>query len=321
MQRQLDTTSDIAILSREDASEWTGRIAMAWRSSINGIIETGRLLCEAKHALPHGAFEAMIDSDLPFKSRTAQMLMAVARDERLTNTQHVSLLPPSWGTLYELTKLPDDVFAAKLADGSVHPEMQRSDVARLIKAKPTPTPEERMETDELVKGQPGPAAAVPDGSDLIDLCRSGLALEQTGHTAESAADEVGLARNAYRVSRQIVFLTDHIKLSNSDAAIVAEAFELLAATQQYGRAWKIAEPVAIKVWGDAQRWDRLLTLADRRMEQFERTFGIVMQSCLTTDEIELPYLSAAKAKQFTDEISHARKALAAFASRIQEIHS
>ena len=64
----------------------------------------------------------MIEQELPFKARTAQMLMAVARDERLTNAHHGSLLPPSWKTLYELTKLSDDVFAAKLADGSVHPD-------------------------------------------------------------------------------------------------------------------------------------------------------------------------------------------------------
>jgi len=47
-------------------------------------------------------------ADLPFAARTAQRLMAVAADARLANPTHVSLLPPSWGTLYELTKLPDD---------------------------------------------------------------------------------------------------------------------------------------------------------------------------------------------------------------------
>ncbi len=36
---------------------------------------------------------------------TARRLMIVAKDERLSNTTHVSHLPPSWGTLYELTKL------------------------------------------------------------------------------------------------------------------------------------------------------------------------------------------------------------------------
>lgn len=46
--------------------------------------------------------------------------MIVANDQRLADRAHVQLLPPHWGTLYELTKLPDDVFAAKLA-GRLHP--------------------------------------------------------------------------------------------------------------------------------------------------------------------------------------------------------
>jgi hypothetical protein len=39
-------------------------------------------------------------------------------------------LPPSWTTLYELTKLDDDTFDQKLHDGTINPEMQRKDVAR-----------------------------------------------------------------------------------------------------------------------------------------------------------------------------------------------
>lgn len=185
---------------------------------------------------------------------------------------------------------------------------------------PEQAPEESMETTELAKSTPGPAVLIPEGADLIELCRRGIALEQSGWTIENAAAELGLAQNAYRVSRQIVFLSDHITLSNDDAAVIADAFDLLSTTQQCGRAWKIAEPVAIKVWGDAPRWDGLVTLADRRLARFEQTFAIVMQSCLTTDEIELPYLSPDQIDQFTQEISRARKALSAFSARIREMH-
>ncbi len=53
--------------------------------------------------------------------------MTISRDERLSNGAHAHVLPPHWGTLYELTRLPDDVFEAKIADGTIHPEMQRTD--------------------------------------------------------------------------------------------------------------------------------------------------------------------------------------------------
>ncbi len=45
-----------------------------------------------------------------FLLRTAQRLMIVARDVRLVDPTHASLLPPHWRTLYELTKLDSDQF-------------------------------------------------------------------------------------------------------------------------------------------------------------------------------------------------------------------
>jgi hypothetical protein len=49
--------------------------------------------------------------------RTAQMLMAVARHSVLSNTAHGRLLPPSWRTLYELTKLDNDALLAHVCPG------------------------------------------------------------------------------------------------------------------------------------------------------------------------------------------------------------
>jgi hypothetical protein len=43
------------------------------------------------------------------------------------HTHHGSHLPPSWRTLYELTKLPDDVFEARIANGTICADMQRKD--------------------------------------------------------------------------------------------------------------------------------------------------------------------------------------------------
>ena len=54
--------------------------------------------------------------------------MIIARDPRFSDAAHGQLLRPSWGTLYELTKLPDHVFMAKIASGAIHPDMQRKDV-------------------------------------------------------------------------------------------------------------------------------------------------------------------------------------------------
>ncbi len=75
----------------------------------------------AKASLPHGEFIPMIEG-LPFSERTAQRLMSISENPVISNTTHVSLLPPSWGALYELSKQPDEklneAFEAGLAKKS-----------------------------------------------------------------------------------------------------------------------------------------------------------------------------------------------------------
>ena len=78
-------------------------------------------------------------------------LMAVARDERLSNGAHVHHLPPSWGTLYELTKLDDDGFAQALGDGTIRPDMQRRDIAQKTKKRA------RALKEQAPRRRPGPA--------------------------------------------------------------------------------------------------------------------------------------------------------------------
>ncbi len=107
---------------------WVERIHGVWQQSVKAVIETGRLITEAKAALPHGEFLPMIQLQLPFSASTAQRLMAIAADERILHgVQH---LPASWGTLYELTKLDDEQFESRIEDGTINPDMERKDVVR-----------------------------------------------------------------------------------------------------------------------------------------------------------------------------------------------
>lgn len=111
------------------AADFAARITTTYQRSVEAIIETGRLIAEAKVALDHGEFLTMIENNLPFDPRTAQRLMKIAGDARLTDPTRVSHLPPHWGTLYELTKLSDSAFEARFADGTISPQMERRDIA------------------------------------------------------------------------------------------------------------------------------------------------------------------------------------------------
>jgi hypothetical protein len=128
----------VQFANTRSASEWAAQISAAWQKSTGAIIETGRLLIEAKASLDHGAWLPMVKTELPFSRQTAEKLMAVADHAILSNSAHVRSLPSSWGTLYELTKLPEPDLQAHLADGVINPKMQRKDVAALRGIAPRP---------------------------------------------------------------------------------------------------------------------------------------------------------------------------------------
>jgi N6-adenosine-specific RNA methylase IME4 len=112
--------------SRAQFVEW---ITEAWQSSVAAIIETGRRLTAAKDELAHGEWLPMIENDLPFGRRYAQMLMKIAADQRITNANHVSLLPPSVGTLVQINRMDDDTFERCVANGTIRPDVERREIA------------------------------------------------------------------------------------------------------------------------------------------------------------------------------------------------
>jgi hypothetical protein len=89
----------------------------------------------------------MVIYDLPFSPSTAQRLMAVARDDRLRKAAHGQLLPPSWRTLYELTRLTDLQFRRAIDIGAINPEMQRSVVYELSRTFEVTDPAEAKEME------------------------------------------------------------------------------------------------------------------------------------------------------------------------------
>jgi hypothetical protein len=102
------------------------KITAGWQKAVESIIQTGKLLLQAKAELPHGEFGKMIEpGKLPFTPSTAQRLMAIARHPVLSNPAHVQHLPPSWGTLYKLTQFSEEMLNKKLADGTINAGLER----------------------------------------------------------------------------------------------------------------------------------------------------------------------------------------------------
>jgi hypothetical protein len=118
-----------------DRHEHVRRITAAWQKTVANIVETGRLLIEAKDDIGYGGFEEMIRSgELPFKRGTAYALIAIADNRTLSDVQHVEQLPASWGTLYQLAMLPKHGVNLEvlIEEGAIHPKMERKDVRALL---------------------------------------------------------------------------------------------------------------------------------------------------------------------------------------------
>jgi hypothetical protein len=119
-------------------------IDASWQKSTQGIFDTGRWLQEAREELDRDVYNAL---RLPFCIRTRQRLIAIAAHPILAT--HVSQLPPSWGTLYALAEIDNhDLLRAALADGRIHPGLQRKDVRSALGLPPKPSRKARKANGE-----------------------------------------------------------------------------------------------------------------------------------------------------------------------------
>ena len=115
----------------------TARFNAARCSSIAGIIEAGRVVVEGNERLPHGEFTHWVEHDLKlgggnFGARTAQMFMHLARNAILANPNHWFAFPPSWRTLYELSKIrPKTRLQQLIGSGKIYPGMTREEAIEL----------------------------------------------------------------------------------------------------------------------------------------------------------------------------------------------
>jgi hypothetical protein len=124
------------MMSKTSRSEWAAKINAAWRKSVEAILECAHHLRDARSSLGIEEFKKLVEHELVVGERTVERLLNIADDSRLAT--HVSLLPPSWGTLHRLARLPDEVFEEAIADGRIHPGMTRAEAEALIPRVKTP---------------------------------------------------------------------------------------------------------------------------------------------------------------------------------------
>ncbi len=112
-------------------------IKAAWAKPVEGVIETGGLLCARKEAVGHGGWGklfapggALTDQ---FNQDTAGKLKAIASDRRIANSADLRNLPRAYTVLYSLTCLPDNQWERALAEGVVRPDLTENELQSFTK--------------------------------------------------------------------------------------------------------------------------------------------------------------------------------------------
>jgi len=116
----------VPLVKKRDWHYFDQQLAELNSRDVETAIARGRVLIEMKEELEHGSFEATVKRHM--STTAAQRLMKIAGHPVISKAAHGPLLPASWRTLYELTKLPDETIIAKLKDGTINPKTERSDV-------------------------------------------------------------------------------------------------------------------------------------------------------------------------------------------------
>ena len=152
------------------AAYWADRIGTLWRDTVEGILDVGRTLIDAReeYKTAERPFSDLIGdsegkpSQLLLNSRACYKLISIASDERIVS--HAAQMPPSWETLYALTRLSAERFAELLESGVINPGMMRKDLKQAEKAERVErrTVRERELGEEMPEGEFGVIYADPE---------------------------------------------------------------------------------------------------------------------------------------------------------------
>jgi hypothetical protein len=110
---------------------------------VEGILEAGRVLKEAKDTLEHGQYTKWVEEELKFGCfRTAEMLKQLSQDEVISNPVYLTRLPPSPRTLWELTRIkPTRRLVALIEEGTIHSALTRKEAIALRERGQKPPPQ------------------------------------------------------------------------------------------------------------------------------------------------------------------------------------
>jgi hypothetical protein len=122
------------IIENRTPGQWAQVIRADLGQAVAGFVAAGKHLAQVKASkvIPHGEWEDWCRKEIGISPPTAVMLMALPRHEVISNPYHGKDLPPSWRTLYELSRLDAPLLIAAIEAGDIHPEMERKSAVGIV---------------------------------------------------------------------------------------------------------------------------------------------------------------------------------------------
>jgi hypothetical protein len=132
-------------------------ISTAWHKTIDALFETANLLYSYSQQANWKEIKEQLQADGVMGASVISMMLGIARDPRLQKPGIKKLLPPSYNTLYLLTKLDDNAIDAKIKDEVLTPSLTVEDVRQW--SKPTGAATSSTNVDKLVVRLPNKFSA------------------------------------------------------------------------------------------------------------------------------------------------------------------
>jgi hypothetical protein len=218
--------------------QWARVIRADLGQAVAGFVAAGQHLAEAKRAIPHGQWESWCKEQVGISSETAVRLMALPRHEVIANPAHGQDLPPSWRTLYEVSRLDPPLLLAAIEAGDIHAEMERKEAIAVV------TEYRKAAAIEAAKSvQPGQWWQL--GPHLL-YCGDSASADFTGRAVGAALAFADPPYNAGKADWDREFTWNHDYLSG--AAEIVAVTPGIGAIPQFMRATRMPYRWSMAAW-------------------------------------------------------------------------
>ena len=141
-------------------------------------------------------------------------------------------------------------------------------------------------------------------------------MEGTGMKTPAAAKAMGMSAQSYSLARYVVRLADRTDLSLRDKKTAENALFYMNKHRLVTPAYGYVSTIVDRIWGKPNKRAR----EQNRIKAFDRAYGMIIQACICSADVDVPHLSAQRTAEILDEFKEGKRSLRKFEQKISEIH-